>query len=125
MSDHPTPLGGTCSARFDPLRELFAAKLESGEVLGASLVVNIDGEVVVDVWGGFRRDSRPGRGLAGEFKYVTTAAKISSLGAILYALLTGGPGLAGVELARLLPKPEKARPGVPSVRMVAPQRVES
>ena len=23
MSDHPTALGGTCSGRFDPLRELF------------------------------------------------------------------------------------------------------
>ena len=43
MSDHPTALGGTCSARFDPLRELFAAKLESGEDLGASLALNIDG----------------------------------------------------------------------------------
>ena len=53
MSDHPMTLGGTCSARFDPLRELFAAKLESGEDLGASLVVNIDGEVVVDLWGGW------------------------------------------------------------------------
>ena len=31
MSDHPTALGGTCSARFDPLRELFAAKLESNK----------------------------------------------------------------------------------------------
>ena len=29
MSDHPTPLGGTCSAPFDSLRELFASKLES------------------------------------------------------------------------------------------------
>ncbi len=53
MSDHPTPLGGTCSARFDPLRELFAAKLESGEDLGASLALNIDGEMVVDLWGGW------------------------------------------------------------------------
>jgi CubicO group peptidase (beta-lactamase class C family) len=53
MSDHPTPLSGTCSARFEPLRELFAAKLESGEDLGASLVFNIDGEVVVDLWGGW------------------------------------------------------------------------
>jgi CubicO group peptidase (beta-lactamase class C family) len=51
MSDHPTALGGTCSARFDPLRELFAAKLESGEDLGASLAFNIDGEMVVDLWG--------------------------------------------------------------------------
>src|SRR3954471_18557353 len=53
MNDRPTPLGGTCSARFEPLRELFAAKLESGEDLGASLVVNIDGEMVVDLWGGW------------------------------------------------------------------------
>jgi CubicO group peptidase (beta-lactamase class C family) len=58
MSDQPTTLGGRCSARFDPLRELFAAKLESGEDLGASLVVNIDGEVVVDLWGGWADDAR-------------------------------------------------------------------
>jgi hypothetical protein len=43
MSDQPTVLGGTCSARFDPVRELFGAKLKSGEDLGASLALNIDG----------------------------------------------------------------------------------
>jgi CubicO group peptidase (beta-lactamase class C family) len=53
MSDHPSPLGGTCSARFESLRERFVAKLESGEDLGASLAVNIDGEMVVDLWGGW------------------------------------------------------------------------
>jgi CubicO group peptidase (beta-lactamase class C family) len=53
MSDHPTPLGGRCSGRFDALRELFVAKLESGENLGASLAVNIGGEMVVDLWGGW------------------------------------------------------------------------
>ena len=58
MNDHPTPLGGTCSARFDPLRELFAAKLESGEDLGASVAVNIDGEMVVDLWGGWADEAR-------------------------------------------------------------------
>ena len=56
MNDHPTPLGGTCSARFEPRRELFAAKLESGEDLGASLALNIDGEMVANrdcgAWGG-------------------------------------------------------------------------
>jgi hypothetical protein len=52
MNDHPTPLGGTCSDRFDPLRELFKAKLESGEDLVASVALNIDGETVVDLWGG-------------------------------------------------------------------------
>jgi CubicO group peptidase (beta-lactamase class C family) len=58
MSDHPMTLGGTCSARCDPLRELFAAKLESGEDLGASLAVNIDGEMVVDLWGGWADEAR-------------------------------------------------------------------
>jgi CubicO group peptidase (beta-lactamase class C family) len=58
MSEHPTPLGGTCSARFEPLRELFASKLESGEDLGASVAVNIDGEMVVDLWGGWADEVR-------------------------------------------------------------------
>jgi CubicO group peptidase (beta-lactamase class C family) len=58
MNDLSTPLGGTCTARFDRLRELFAAKLESGEDLGASLAVNIDGEMVVDLWGGWADEAR-------------------------------------------------------------------
>src|SRR5215831_13509722 len=58
MNDHPTPLGGTCSARFEPVRELFAAKLESGEDLGASVALNIDGEMVVDLWGGWADEAR-------------------------------------------------------------------
>lgn len=58
MSIHPTPLSGTCSARFEPLRELFAAKLASGEDLGASLALNIDGEMVVDLWGGWADEAR-------------------------------------------------------------------
>src|SRR6202030_1077745 len=58
MSDHSTALGGMCSARFDPLRELFAAKVESGEDLGASFAVNLDGEMVVDLWGGWADEAR-------------------------------------------------------------------
>jgi len=58
MIDHPTALGGTCSPRFEPLRELFAARLESGEDLGASFAVNIDGEMVVDLWGGWADEAR-------------------------------------------------------------------
>jgi len=58
MIDHPAALGGTCSDRFEPLRELFAAKLESGEDLGASLAVHIDGDMVVDLWGGWADEAR-------------------------------------------------------------------
>jgi CubicO group peptidase (beta-lactamase class C family) len=53
MSDPSTPLGGRSGAGFDSLRELFTGKLESGEELGASFAVNIDGEMVVDLWGGW------------------------------------------------------------------------
>ena len=53
MSHHPASIDGACDVRFEPLRELFAAKLEGGEDLGASLAVNIDGEMVVDLWGGW------------------------------------------------------------------------
>jgi CubicO group peptidase (beta-lactamase class C family) len=58
MSEQPTPLDGRCSARFEPLRELFAAKIQSGEELGASLALNIDGEMVVDLWGGWVDEAR-------------------------------------------------------------------
>ena len=58
MSDYSMPLGGKCDARFDSVRELFTAKLDSGEDLGASLVVNIDGEMVVDLWGGWADEDR-------------------------------------------------------------------
>jgi CubicO group peptidase (beta-lactamase class C family) len=40
------------------LRELFADKLESGEDLGASFSVNIDGEMAVDLWGGWADEAR-------------------------------------------------------------------
>jgi CubicO group peptidase (beta-lactamase class C family) len=58
MSDPSTPLGGTCSSRFAPLRDLFAAKLELGEDLGASVAVIVDGEMVVDLWGGWADAAR-------------------------------------------------------------------
>jgi hypothetical protein len=58
MSDHSAALGGTCRDRFEPLRELFRDKLESHEELGASLAVNIDGEMVVDLWGGWADEAR-------------------------------------------------------------------
>jgi CubicO group peptidase (beta-lactamase class C family) len=57
MGEYPT-LSGTCSARFEPLRELFAAKLASGEDLGASLAANVGGEMVVDLWGGWADEAR-------------------------------------------------------------------
>ncbi len=44
---------GQCSARFEPVRNLLAELLESGEDIGASIAIFVDGQPQVDLWGGF------------------------------------------------------------------------
>ena len=57
-------LSGTCDARFDGVREALQRNIDSGEDVGASIVVDLDGEIAVDLWGGFRDEAGtdPGRG---------------------------------------------------------------
>ena len=50
-------VSGTCDPRFAALREAFANRLHADE-LGGSLAVDLDGTVVVDLWGGFRDGAR-------------------------------------------------------------------
>ena len=47
------PVHGVCPKRFAEVRSLFEGYVASGEELGASIVVNIDGKNVVDLWGGY------------------------------------------------------------------------
>jgi len=49
---------GKCEPRFEAVRGALAQNLDSGEELGASLVVDIDGHLVVDMWGGFCDQAR-------------------------------------------------------------------
>ncbi|MEU6083363.1 serine hydrolase domain-containing protein [Streptomyces sp. NPDC047108] len=51
-------IAGHCDARFAPVRDALTERLERGEELGASVVVDIDGETVVDLWGGWRDAER-------------------------------------------------------------------
>jgi CubicO group peptidase (beta-lactamase class C family) len=51
-------LHGTCDERFAAVRSLLGDNLDSGAELGASLVVDIDGELAVDLCGGFRDEAR-------------------------------------------------------------------
>jgi CubicO group peptidase (beta-lactamase class C family) len=48
-----TEVDGTCDERFTAMRELLAANLASGADLGASVAVTLEGEPVVDLWGGW------------------------------------------------------------------------
>lgn len=49
---------GHCDARFEPVREALAAQLDSGNELGASIAVDVDGRSVVDLWGGWSDTGR-------------------------------------------------------------------
>lgn len=49
---------GTCHPAFSPLIALFEEHLASGEELGADICVNINGETVVELWGGYADNAR-------------------------------------------------------------------
>jgi CubicO group peptidase (beta-lactamase class C family) len=49
---------GVCDERFEAVRSALARNLDSGEELGASFVIDLDGDLVVDMWGGFRDEAR-------------------------------------------------------------------
>ena len=49
---------GVCDGRFEAVRSALARNLDSGEELGTSLVLDIDGDLVIDMWGGFRDQGR-------------------------------------------------------------------
>ena len=48
---------GTCDDRFTPLRDAFVANFDQGLDVGASVAVALDGELVVDLWGGTTDDA--------------------------------------------------------------------
>jgi CubicO group peptidase (beta-lactamase class C family) len=49
---------GTCDDRFESVRSALERNIDSGEELGASIVIDLDGEIAVDIWGGFRDEAR-------------------------------------------------------------------
>jgi CubicO group peptidase (beta-lactamase class C family) len=44
---------GRCDERFSMVQDTLAANLDAGEDVGASVAVFLDGEPVVDIWGGY------------------------------------------------------------------------
>ena len=49
---------GHCDARFAPIRDIFEKSFADGEELGAAIAFCLDGEMVVDLWGGHRDVAR-------------------------------------------------------------------
>jgi CubicO group peptidase (beta-lactamase class C family) len=55
------PIGGWCDRCFEPVREAFAANFDGRQEIGAAFALAVEGELVVDLTGGFadRARTRP------------------------------------------------------------------
>lgn len=53
-----TPVSGTCSPGFEPVRDAFVANFDERGEVGAAVHLIVDGETVVDLIGGWRDEAR-------------------------------------------------------------------
>ena len=51
-------ISGSCDHRFEQVRHDLAQLVDAGEELGASIVLDLDGDIVIDMWGGYRDEAR-------------------------------------------------------------------
>ena len=79
-------LQGTCDERFSALASVLQQNLDSEAELGASIVLDLDGEIAVDLWGGYRDVART---LPWERDTITnvwsTTKTVTSLAALMLA----------------------------------------
>jgi CubicO group peptidase (beta-lactamase class C family) len=61
MTTTETPIAGTCDARFSAVRTVFEENFAKRGDVGASVAITIDGEPVVDLWGGWADAARTRR----------------------------------------------------------------
>ncbi|GGJ06068.1 serine hydrolase domain-containing protein [Streptomyces brasiliensis] len=58
MSEHVADVHGHCDARFAAVRQAFEENFRDRDELGAAVAVTVDGEPVVDLWGGWADPAR-------------------------------------------------------------------
>ena len=77
-------LHGHCDARFARVHDTLASSIEAGKEIGASLCVNIDGENVIDLWGGWRDKEHTARWTQDTIVAVFSATKtVTSLAVLM------------------------------------------
>jgi CubicO group peptidase (beta-lactamase class C family) len=77
-------LNGHCDSRFARVYESLATSIDAGVEIGASLRVNIDGEDVIDLWGGWRDREHSARWTEDTIVAVFSATKtVTSLAVLM------------------------------------------
>lgn len=84
-----TQVEGVCERRFEGVKSLLQSFLDSGEELGASIVINVDGEDVVDIWGGHADAERTRRWEKDTITNVWSTSKLISSFAALKLISRG------------------------------------
>jgi CubicO group peptidase (beta-lactamase class C family) len=97
------PVDGTCDDRFSPVREVMVSNLEAGHDVGCSVAVVLDGELVVDLWGGHLDEARTTPWQRDTIVTVFSATKVMTN---LCALLLADRGEIGLDqpVARYWPE---------------------
>ncbi|MBB6344751.1 CubicO group peptidase (beta-lactamase class C family) [Nonomuraea muscovyensis] len=92
-----------CDPRFSRVREVFEQHFADGEELGAAFAVYLDGELVVDLWGGVadRHTGRPWRQDTPAFAYSCTKAITAT---VLLQLAERGLVDVGAPVAEVWPE---------------------
>ena len=105
---------GHCQARFAPLMHLFESLIDSGRDVGASIAVTVDGEMVVDLWGGWKDEehTRPWQQDTIINVWSTTKPMVS-----LLALMLADRGVIGLDDPVSRYWPEFAANGKSGVRV--------
>ena len=49
---------GKCAQQFERVKEIFQRNLDSGDDLGASVALIVDGEMAIDLWGGYTDEAK-------------------------------------------------------------------
>ncbi len=74
---------GECDPRFEQVGKVLAASLDSGADLGASVALILDGQMVVDMWGGWADVEQTRHGDATRTNVWSTTKTMTSLFALL------------------------------------------
>ncbi len=75
---------GRCDKRFDRVRAALADNIVSGEEVGACIAIDIEGESVVDIWGGFTDGARTNAWTENTIVNVWSSTKtVTSLAALM------------------------------------------
>jgi CubicO group peptidase (beta-lactamase class C family) len=77
-------VSGSCDGRFEAVRQVLSECLDSGEELGASVVLDLDGDVVIDMWGGYRDEAQTQPWVSDTIANVWSTTKtVTSLAALM------------------------------------------